>query len=269
MLFRSCTVLALGGGSWKKLGSDGAWVPWLRARGVQVSDLLPSNCGFDVSVTPPRSASTANRTHTGWSQHFIDRFAGQPFKQVAISHAASGFSRQGEFVATTTGLEGSLIYAASAALRKEIAQTSSATITLDLLPHMSAERVLQEVSHPRGSRSLSSHLASRLKLDGVKLGILYELLGKQGMHHSATLAAAIKSLPVTMCNARPIDEAISSAGGVHFDAMNLHYQLTKIPGVFCAGEMLDWEAPTGGYLLTAVMATGRVAGQGALDYLQK
>ena len=290
-----CTVLALGGGSWKKLGSDGAWVPWLRARGVQVADLLPSNCGFDVSVTPPQSASTAatevangiratnstnsadttdstdnsNRTHTGWSQHFIDRFAGQPFKQVAISHAASGFSRQGEFIATTTGLEGSLIYAASAALRKEIAQTSSATITLDLLPHMSAERVLQEVSHPRGSRSLSSHLSSRLKLDGVKLGILYELLGKQGMHHSATLAAAIKSLTVTMCNARPIDEAISSAGGVHFDAMNPHYQLTKIPGVFCAGEMLDWEAPTGGYLLTAVMATGRVAGQGALAYLQE
>ena len=296
-----CTVLALGGGSWKKLGSDGAWVPWLRARGVQVADLLPSNCGFDVSVTPPRSASTAapevangtravystnstnstdstdstdsannaNRTHTGWSQHFIDRFAGQPFKQVAISHAASGFSRQGEFIATATGLEGSLIYAASAALRKEIAQTGSATITLDLLPHMSAERVLQEVSHPRGSRSLSSHLSSRLKLNGVKLGILYELLGKQGMHHCATLAAAIKSLTVTLCSARPIDEAISSAGGVRFDAMNPHYQLTKIPGVFCAGEMLDWEAPTGGYLLTAVMATGRVAGHGALVYLQK
>ena len=278
-----CTVLALGGGSWKKLGSDGAWVPWLRERGVQVADLLPSNCGFDVSVTSPLSASTTaaalangtrsvdstDKTDTGWSQHFAVRFAGQPFKQVAISHAASGFSRQGEFVATTTGLEGSLIYAVSAALRNEIAQTGSATITLDLLPHMSAERVLQEVSHPRGSRSLSSHLSSRLKLDGVKMGILYELLGKDAMHDHATLSTAIKSLPVTFNATRPIDEAISSAGGVRFDAMNPHYQLTKIPGVFCAGEMLDWEAPTGGYLLTAVMATGRIAGQGALAYLHE
>ena len=289
-----CTVLALGGGSWKKLGSDGAWVPWLRARGVHVADLLPSNCGFDVSVTPPQSASNAaqgaangarssdntcsaintrsvnnaNNTHTGWSQHFIDRFAGQAFKQVSITHAASGFTRQGEFVATSTGLEGSLIYAVSAALRSDILQNGSATITLDLLPHMSGERVLQEVSHPRGSRSLSNHLASRLKLDGVKLSILYELLGKEAMHHSATSAAAIKSLPVTLTATRPLDEAISSAGGVCLGAADAHYQLKKIPGVFCAGEMLDWEAPTGGYLLTAVMATGRVAGQGALAYLR-
>ena len=257
------TLLALGGGSWKRLGSDGSWVPWLRARGVQVADLLPSNCGFDVSVTTPEGS------RCGWSQHFQDRFAGQPFKQVSITHAASGFTRQGEFVATTTGLEGSLIYAVSAAVRSEIAHNGSASIALDLIPHMSAERVQNEVSHPRGSRSLSSHLSSRLKLDGVKLGILYELLGKQGMHHSATLAAAIKSLPITFSATRPIDEAISSAGGVRFDAMDPHYQLAKIPGVFCAGEMLDWEAPTGGYLLTAVMATGRVAGQGALAYLQK
>ena len=279
-----CTVLALGGGSWKKLGSDGAWVPWLLARGIQVADLLPSNCGFDVGVARLISASSTLETtpepglkaslkpalgeYTGWSQHFIDRFAGQPFKQVSITHTASNFSRQGEFVATSTGLEGSLIYAVSAALRSDILQNGSATITLDLLPHMSAERVLQEVNHPRGSRSLSSHLDSRLKLHGAKLGILYELLGKEAMHHSATLAAAIKSLPVTLTATRPIDEAISSAGGVRLDAVDAHYQLTEIPGVFCAGEMLDWEAPTGGYLLTAVMATGRLAGQGALAYLR-
>ncbi len=268
-----CTVLALGGGSWARLGSDGAWVPWLRARGVQVADLLPSNGGFDVSAHRPLCASPAQAelgqgALTGWSQHFIDRFAGQPFKQLSITHAASGFTRQGEFVATATGLEGSLIYAVSAALRNDIQKNGSAIITLDLLPHMNTERVLQEVSHPRGSRSLSSHLGSRLKLDGIKLGILYELLGKDAMHDSAVLAAAIKSLPITFSSTRPIDEAISSAGGVRFDAMDKQYQLDKVPGVFCAGEMLDWEAPTGGYLLTAVMATGRLAGQGALAYLK-
>ena len=266
-----CTVLALGGGSWARLGSDGAWVPWLRARGVDVADLRPSNCGFDVSTAHPThsslAAGEAAAGRSGWSAHFQERFAGQAFKSVSLSHAASGFKRLGEFVATRTGLEGSLIYAVSAALRDEIAQRGSATITLDLLPHMHHERVLQEVGHPRGSRSLSSHLASRLKLDGIKLGILYELLGKEAMHQSATLAAAIKSLPITLGAARPLDEAISSAGGVRLAAMDVHYQLAALPGVFCAGEMLDWEAPTGGYLLTACMATGRLAGQGALAYL--
>ena len=249
-------LLALGGGSWARLGSDGAWVPWLAARGVMLAPLLPANCGFDVQG--------------GWSAHFADRFAGQPFKSVALgftdSHGRS-FQRKGEFVLTAGGVEGSLIYAASNLLRDEILAQRSATFYLDLLPDLSAQRVLCEVSHPRGSRSLSSHLKGRLHLDGIKAAILHELLSKEQMHDAATLAAAIKSLPITLAAARPIDEAISSAGGVRFEAMDENLMLTPWPGVFCAGEMLDWEAPTGGYLLTACMASGRRAGQGILHYL--
>ena len=249
-------LLALGGDSWARLGSDGAWVPWLAARGVMLAPLLPANCGFDVQG--------------GWSAHFADRFAGQPFKSVALgftdSHGRS-FQRKGEFVLTAGGVEGSLIYAASNLLRDEILAQRSATFYLDLLPDLSAQRVLCEVSHPRGSRSLSSHLKGRLHLDGIKAAILHELLSKEQMHDAATLAAAIKSLPITLAAARPIDEAISSAGGVRFEAMDENLMLTPWPGVFCAGEMLDWEAPTGGYLLTACMASGRRAGQGILHYL--
>ena len=249
-------LLALGGGSWARLGSDGAWVPWLQAQGVALAPLLPANCGFDVQG--------------GWSAHFADRFAGQPFKSVALgftdSHGRS-FQRKGEFVLTASGVEGSLIYAASNLLRDEILAQGSASFHLDLLPDLSAQRVLAEVSHPRGSRSLSSHLKGRLHLDGIKAAILHELLSKEQMHESATLAAAIKSLPITLAAARPIDEAISSAGGVRFEAMDENLMLTPWPGVFCAGEMLDWEAPTGGYLLTACMASGRRAGQGILHYL--
>jgi uncharacterized flavoprotein (TIGR03862 family) len=251
-------LLALGGGSWSRLGSDGAWVPWLQARGVAVAPLLPSNCGFEV--TP------------GWSPYFVDRFAGQPFKSVAIGVTDSQglrFARKGEFVATATGVEGSLIYAASRLLRDEIMALGTATFHLDLLPDLPIERVLAEVSHPRGSRSLSSHLKSRLHLDGIKAAILYELLSKEQIHDPVQLATAIKALPLTLAAARPIDEAISSAGGVLFEAMDEHLMLTQLPGVFCAGEMLDWEAPTGGYLLTACMASGRRAAQGVLAYLHK
>ena len=264
-------VLALGGGSWSRLGSDGAWVPVLEARGVNVSPLLPSNCGFDVAG--------------GWSEHFATRFAGQPFKSVAIRFKSVGndsnqaganasvnvqgqsFTRKGEFVATATGVEGSLIYAASSLLRDEIAATGRATFHLDLRPDLSAEKVLEEVSHPRGSRSLSSHLKSRLGIEGIKAAILHELLTKAQMNDPAQLARAVKAVPVTLVAARPLDEAISSAGGVGFDGLDANLMLTKMRGVFCAGEMLDWEAPTGGYLLTACLASGNRAGAGAARFL--
>lgn len=249
-------VLALGGGSWARLGSNGAWVPLLAARGVPVAPLVPSNCGFDVQG--------------GWSEHFASRFAGQPFKSVAISVATSQgarFTRKGEFVATASGVEGSLVYAASSLLRDEIIRTGSATFHLDLLPDLSAERVLAEVRHPRGSRSLSSHLKSRLHLEGIKSAILHELLPKEAMQDPAQLAAAIKALPITLTATRPLDEAISSAGGVLFEALTPDLMVESLPGVFCAGEMLDWEAPTGGYLLQACFASGRRAGQGVTRFL--
>jgi uncharacterized flavoprotein (TIGR03862 family) len=250
-------VLALGGGSWARLGSNGAWVPLLAYRGVAVAPLLPANCGFD-------------REH-GWSEHFRSRFAGQPFKNVAIQVATVGeedFSRKGEFVATETGVEGSLVYAASSRLRDRIVREGIATLRLDLLPDMPAERVTREVLHPRGSRSLSSHLKSRLGLEGIKSAVLYEVLGKEAMNDPSHLAVAIKSLPLRLVAARPIDEAISSAGGVLFESLTPELMCESLPGVFCAGEMLDWEAPTGGYLLTACLASGRQAGRGVLNWLR-
>ena len=208
----------------------------------------------------------------GWSTHFSERFAGQPFKSVAIRATDSQgqqFHRKGEFVATATGVEGSLVYAASSLLRDEIARNGQATFELDLLPDRSAEHVLAQVSHPRGSRSLSSHLKSRLGLDGIKMGILHERLDKDAMNDPARLAAAIKALPITVSATRPIDEAISSAGGVRWEALNPDLMVEAKPGLFCAGEMLDWEAPTGGYLLTACLASGVVAGEGVARYLQQ
>ena len=244
-------VLTLGGASWARLGSDGAWVPWLTARGVAVVPLVPANCGFD----------------TTWSTFFVERFAGQPFKSVAIRLVDSQgrtFERKGEFIATTTGVEGSLVYAASALLRDEIAAHGSATFLLDLLPDRTAEQVLEAVRHPRGSRSLGSHLKSRLGLDGVKSAALNEVLGRDGSHTPEHIATTIKALPIRVERTRPIDEAISSAGGVPFDSLDAGLMLKSLPGVFCAGEMLDWEAPTGGYLLAASMASGVVAAEGVL-----
>jgi uncharacterized flavoprotein (TIGR03862 family) len=249
-------VLALGGASWARLGSDGAWVEPLRERGVQVAPLVPANCGFEVDG--------------GWSAHFGARFAGMPFKSVAIGFVSTGgeiFQRRGEFVATAAGVEGSLIYAASGLLRNEIAACGRATLTIDLLPALSPQRVLAEVEHPRGSRSLSSHLKSRLGIDGIKAGLLHELLAREDIADPAKLAGALKSLPLTLVAPRPIDEAISSAGGACFESLDARLMLTCLPGIFCAGEMLDWEAPTGGYLLTASMASGRVAARGVLDWM--
>jgi uncharacterized flavoprotein (TIGR03862 family) len=247
-------VLALGGGSWSRLGSDGAWVPLLEAQGVEVAALRPSNCGFDVA----------------WSDHLRERFAGEPLKSIAAHFTADDGStqtRRGECLITEYGIEGGLIYAFSATLRDAIAARGKATLHLDLLPDWSVERVLAEVSHPRGARSLSSHLQSRLGLKGVKTALLNECVSRQDMHAPAALAAAIKALPVHLVAPRPMDEAISTAGGVCFEAMDASLMLKAMPGVFCAGEMLDWEAPTGGYLLTACFASGHVAGSGCREWL--
>ena len=247
-------VLALGGGSWAKLGSDGAWVDILAQACVQIAPLQPANCGFDV----------------GWSEYFRSRFAGQPLKSVALSFTdASGNSqcRVGELMLSETGVEGSLIYAASARLRDVISAQGGADIQLDLAPDKSLARLTDEIAHPRGSRSLSSHLQSRAGIKGVKMGLLREVVPTQDFVEPSRLATAIKSLPLTLTATRPIYEAISSAGGVMFEALDENLMLRKLPGVFCAGEMLDWEAPTGGYLLTGCFASGRAAGVGALHWL--
>lgn len=251
------TVLALGGASWARLGSDGAWVPLLLSAGIEVAPLRPSNCGFDVV--------------NGWSTFFSDRFAGKPFKSVAIRVAdrqGQSLQRRGEFVATATGVEGSLIYAASSLLRDEIERNGQATFELDLLPDRSPDQVLAQVAHPRGSRSVSSHLKSRLGLEGIKMAIVNELVDKTSLHDPARLAVLLKALPITLSRPRPIDEAISSAGGVAWSALDDSLMVRARPGLFCAGEMLDWEAPTGGYLLTACMASGVRAGEGAVAHLR-
>ncbi len=248
-------VLALGGASWPRLGSDGSWVPLLRERQVEVAALQPSNCGFELD----------------WSEHFRERFAGQPVKPVVASTAlpSGGVqNRRGEFIVTAQGIEGSLVYAMSAALRETIASTGSARLYLDLLPDWSLEKVEAELAHPRGARSLSSHLQSRLHLKGVKAGLLRELMSKEDFADMGKLARAIKALPLPVLRPRPIGEAISSAGGVSFEALDDALMLRALPGVFCAGEMLDWEAPTGGYLLTACFATGHAAGLGVVQWLK-
>ena len=252
----STVVLALGGGSWARLGSDGAWVPVLRQRGVDVATLVPSNCGFD----------------TLWSPHFQERYAGQPLKSVVARLIdANGVlhERAGEMLITRTGVEGSLIYAWSALLRQAIEAHGRVTIELDLAPGRSLQRVTQEVMHPRGARSLSSHLQSRVGIHGVKAGLLRECLDKPAFQTPSLLAGAIKALPLTLTGLRPLDEAISSAGGVRFDALDAQLMVRAMPGVFCAGEMLDWEAPTGGYLLTGCFASGRAAGEGAARWLAR
>ncbi len=275
------TVLALGGGSWARLGSDGAWVPLLAQRGVAVAPLRPANCGFDVA----------------WSDHFREKFAGQPVKPVVATFG--GQRRQGEFVISGNGVEGSLIYALSAALRDAIEGDGEAkglprsqdrlaaphpqsgraapaalgrpggvTLLLDLAPGKTVERLTAEIAHPRGSRSMGSHLQSRAGIAGVKAGLLRECAAKEDYADPARLAAAVKALPLWLIAPRPLDEAISSAGGVMAEALDKSLMLQALPGVFCAGEMLDWEAPTGGYLLTACFASGYAAGKGVMAWLQ-
>lgn len=214
----------------------------------------------------------AAAVNPGWSEHFVSRFVGEPLKNVVarcVGPEGKPWQRAGECLISASGIEGGLIYALSAPLRERLLAEGGVTLELDLLPDFSAERVAAEVAHPRGARSLSSHLQSRLGLKGVKLGLLYECLGKDAMHDPARLAAAIKALPLRLAAPRPLAEAISTAGGIRVEECDANLMLTKLPGVFVAGEMLDWEAPTGGYLLTACFATGRAAAQGLGRWLER
>ncbi|WP_297834277.1 TIGR03862 family flavoprotein [Thermomonas sp.] len=247
-------VLALGGGSWPQLGSDGAWAQTLAARGVDLAPLAPANCGFDI----------------GWSPHLTSKHAGAPLKPVVahwrdavgVEHAL-----QGECVLTATGLEGSLIYAISADLRDALSRDGATTPQLDLAPGRDVERLVRDLSRPRNGRSLAEHLRRHAGIEGAKAALLFELLDKPILQDMPRLAAAIKRLPLPLRSARPMAEAISCAGGVRLEALDSMLMLHAIPGVFCAGEMLDWEAPTGGYLLTACFASGLRAGRGAAAWL--
>ena len=245
------TILAVGGGSWGRLGSDGAWVSLLQARGVEVDALAPANCGFDAP----------------WSGFFKEHHAGQPVKPVT-AWLEDGAPLQGEFVVTTQGIEGGLVYALSAPLRDAIARQGDVVLHLDLVPNRDVPRLAQDLAKPRGSQSMANHLRKQTGIDGVKAGLVREVLGKE-LPPAAELAAALKDLPLRLTAARPLDEAISSAGGVRFGSLDGRLMLKGVPGVFCAGEMLDWEAPTGGYLLTACFATGRAAGLGAAAWLEE
>ena len=268
------TILALGGGSWARLGSDGAWWPLLQQHGVELAPLLPSNGGFEIK----------------WSQYFIEQCAGQPLKTAEFwlttapakatkgrrknakaapiqSAAAQTAHLRGECLMTEHGLEGGVIYTLSAALRDQILHHGSATLYVDLLPDHTAEKVFTEVSHPRGTRSLSSHLRSRLGIHGVKAALLRECLPAETFKDPLKLAAGLKALPIVLTACRPIDEAISTAGGVQFEGLTKQLMIKNLPGVFCAGEMLDWEAPTGGYLINGAMASGKAAAVGVNEWL--
>lgn len=248
------TVLALGGGSWVRLGSDGTWVPLLAARGVKVLALRPANCGFNVT----------------WSEHLRQRFAGTPVKNVSATFIApdgSATSQEGEFLVTEQGVEGNLIYALSAPLRDCIEVAGSATLHVDLVPGRKLQRLAEDLAHPRGRDSLANHLRRRAGITGVKAALLHEYATPFDLATPERFAAILKSLPLRLDSPRPLDEAISSAGGVDFAALDKNLMLQALPGTFCAGEMLDWEAPTGGYLLTACFASGRAAAYGVLRWL--
>ncbi|WP_225790722.1 TIGR03862 family flavoprotein [Pseudomonas sp. Marseille-P8916] len=246
-------VLALGGGSWARLGSDGAWLPLLAERGVDISPLQPSNCGFEVQ---------------SWSALLTDKFAGAPLKNIALGMPGSA-PRKGEFILTAQGVEGSLVYAWSAAIREAINRDGCATLLLDLLPDRPVDKIVQALAKPRGSRSMAKHLHGQLGIDGVKAALLRELTSPATFADPQALARAIKALPIELVRPRPLDEAISSAGGVRFEALDEGLMIQRLPGVFCAGEMLDWEAPTGGYLLTACFASGLRAGRAAAQWLAR
>ena len=246
------TLLALGGGSWARLGSDGAWVPLLQNRGIAIAPLQPANCGFEVA---------------GWSEHLREKFAGAPLKTVSLALPGEA-PRKGEFVLTATGIEGSLVYALSAPIRNTINRDGAATVLLDLLPDRTLTQIASALARPRGSQSMAKHLYRQLKLDGAKAALLRELTDATTFQAPQALAAAIKALPIRLVRPRPLDEAISSAGGVPFEELDEGLMLRRLPGVFCAGEMLDWEAPTGGYLLTACFASGRAAAEGMLRWLR-
>ena len=248
------SLFALGGASWPELGSDGAWVVRFRDAGIDVTTLRPSNCGFDVA----------------WRPHFAQRFAGAPLKPV-IAHwtDASGIERalQGECVVSAAGVEGSLVYAMSADLRESIDRDGHALLQLDLVPGREEAMLRAALARPRGGRSLSDHLRRAAGVHGVRAGLLHEALGHPLTDDPVHLASALKRLPLRLVAPRPIDEAISSAGGVRLEALDDGLMLRQRPGTFVAGEMLDWEAPTGGYLLTACFASGLRAGRAAVRHL--
>lgn len=242
----AATVLALGGASWPQLGSTGVWVDTLIAAGIAVTPLAPANAG----ITCP------------WSAHFSTRHAGAPLKRIRAT-AASGCTALGECVVTDNGLEGGVIYALGSELRRDLAGPGPTTLTLDLLPALTAPRVCAELAAPRGKRSLSEHLRRRLRLCPAAIGLLHECLPRAQLQDAAMLASAIKALPVRVNGMRPVAEAISTAGGIALEGLDHNLMVKQRPGLFAAGEMLDWEAPTGGYLLSASLATGRHAGRAA------
>ncbi|UTW60303.1 TIGR03862 family flavoprotein [Kordiimonas sp. SCSIO 12603] len=245
------TILALGGSSWPKLGADGSWFPQLQQHGANTTEFQPSNCGFEVN----------------WSDHFKERNAGEPIKNTILSFGPDQV--QGDFVISGYGLEGSAIYALSSHIRRAITSSAQpAVLTLDLTPDRSLERLRASLSKPKGKKSFSTHLKRTTGLSGVKAALIRECLDETTRNDPALLAAAIKALPIQLEAPRPIEEAISTAGGVMWNSVDKDLMLKAIPGTFCAGEMLDWDAPTGGYLLTACMAQGRQAAHGAIKYLK-
>ncbi|MEZ5562219.1 MAG: TIGR03862 family flavoprotein [Gammaproteobacteria bacterium] len=244
------TVLALGGASWPRLGSDGAWTTLLADRGVRINPLRPANCGFDVA----------------WSTHLRERFAGSPVKPVCLSFGAQAV--RGEFVVSAKGIEGSAVYTLSAALRDALEAQACATLRVDLLPDRSLEQLGAALSRPRGKASLASHLRKAAGIEGVKAALLRETADAGTLADPLRLAAHLKALPLVLTGTRPLVEAISTAGGVALDEIDAQFMLRRLPGVFVAGEMLDWEAPTGGYLLSACLATGRAAGSGVPGFVR-
>jgi uncharacterized flavoprotein (TIGR03862 family) len=237
-------LLALGGASWPRLGSDGSWTRVLSERTIAVSPLQPANCGFDVA----------------WSETFRERFAGVPLKSVAVTSAAGRF--QGEFVVSRHGVEGSLVYAHSAVLRDALSAHGQADLMLDLAPGRDPNRLMRDLSRQDAKASFANRLRKGAGLEGVKAALLREVQPDASRLAPEELALLIKALPIPLVRPRPIEEAISSAGGVEWGSVTEDYMLDAVPGVFVAGEMVDWEAPTGGYLLTACMATGRAAAKG-------
>ena len=240
-------VLALGGASWPRLGSDGGWAPWLEAAGVPVVPFRPANVGFDIA----------------WSAAFRDRFAGQPLKGVALTHA--GRTVRGEAMIAAYGIEGGAVYALSAALRRAVEADGRADLQIDLKPDLSAARIVERLARPRGKASLSNHLRKAVGLEPVAVALLREAGPPPDAPEA--LAARIKALPLALTGVQGLERAISSAGGVALDAVDQHLMLCARPGVFVAGEMLDWEAPTGGYLLQAGFASGVAAARGVIDWL--
>jgi uncharacterized flavoprotein (TIGR03862 family) len=242
-------LLALGGASWPRLGSDASWLPLLSARGVEIEAFKPANCGFVVD----------------WSKNFGERFAGEPVKSVTATSEAGTFP--GEFVITGSGIEGSLIYAHTASLRDQLLNHGSAVLTLDLAPGRTIERLRHDLARQDPKSSFSNRLRKSAGLDGVKAALLREFAPERDRTDPERLAGLIKALPVPVIETRPIAEAISSAGGICWSGIDEGYMLKALPGTFVAGEMLDWEAPTGGYLLTACLATGRAAARGIEAWL--